>query len=339
LAEDPKTTVEEGDFQAGGAHSQEWQLRHKSLLSGNGVEESATDLREEGDTNGDGVIDENDEDADGDYDGDGAEWADVIDDAVGWADSDNEESSYGTNNWYDWRDTDITKSTSSLNGAITRVEQMASTDQNAQQLLTNYNTSAANLKQTLTTAQSDKSVSSFLALRLAQDQNMIDKSAIVGLDGQTTGDTDEQRWADSHSAHAQKDMEAIKAIQSLPPDQQQAALDKIIQQNPHSPLAREYNGFKNGNLSTYENSQTTLSAQAPQQQASNNTYDSGNSSYWDYMSNYSFNDYWSQNPLSGSGGTFSMAAAGTTTPSSPTAAPTGPTNNATTRPTNTPVLA
>jgi hypothetical protein len=286
----------------------------------------------------DGVAGTGDElDADGDYDGDGgAEWADIIDDAVDWVDSDNEQAEYGTNNWYDWKDIDITKSSSTLNGAVTRVEQMASTDPNAQQLLTNYNTSAANLQQALTTAKSDNSVSSFLSLRLAMDQNMIDKSAIVGLDAQTTGDYEEQRWADCHTRHAQKDMEAIKAIQSLPPDQQQAALDKIIQQNPNSPLAREYAGFKAGNWSTYQNSQTSLSAQAAPQQTSSTTSDYGDSSYWDYMSTYSFSNYWTQNPLSGSSGTFNVASAGTTTTtSSPTVGPTPAT-----RPTNTaPTLA
>jgi len=332
------TIVEEGDFApAGSNHSQEWLLRRKSLNGGAGVEGSVTDYVEEG-LGADGVAGTGDElDADGDYDGDGgAEWADIIDDAVDWADSDTAEADYGTNNWIPWRENDITNPNSVLYGAVQRVQEMAVNDPNANQLLATYSASSANLQQAVAAAKADPSLDNFLALRLAQDQNTTDKANVIMLDAQTTGDYEEQRWAEGKLRHADADKQTVATIMQLPPDQRQAAMDKLAQDNPRSPFVREYNAYKNGDFSQYQNTQTTLTAQAAPQQTSSNTSDYGDSSYWDYMSTYSFSNYWTQNPLSGSSGTFNVASAGTTTTtSSPTVGPTPAT-----RPTNTaPTLA
>lgn len=309
-------------------------MRHKSDNYGAGVEDSSTDLKEEGDTNGDGYVDASDEEQ-SEYgffeNDDDFNWA--VDDAMEWEESDTAEQEYGNNNWIDWKDRNITDQNSALYGAVQRVQDMAVNDPNAKQLLTNYSNSSATLDQAVKTAQADKSLDNFLALRIAQDQNMLDKAAIVKLDGDTVGDSEEQRWAEKQSEHAQADMQALQNIQQLPPEQRQAAFDKLLEGDPNgrhgrwgSPVAREWQAYQSGDFSAYQNTEKTLDAQAAPQQSYNDDWSgwggwgsSACSIYDTPGSSSSSFSYWEQNPLSS---TFYGASSGTSsTAPTPTNAP------------------
>ncbi|HTK84201.1 MAG TPA: hypothetical protein VL625_03865 [Patescibacteria group bacterium] len=148
-------------------------------------------------------------------------------------------------------DQDITDPTSKYNHALKYVQERAKTDPEAQALLDNYNKTTDAVKSAIENARQSQSPDSFLDLEIAELDRSLAKSEIAKYEAAANGHSDEldraHRWHDG----AQATRDQLAKIRELPPDQQQAALEKLAQDNQKSRVAHEWARFKTGDLSKW----------------------------------------------------------------------------------------
>lgn len=153
-------------------------------------------------------------------------------------------------------DQDIFKKGSKLHHAVEFVQRRAGSDPRAQTLLDNYNSATDNFTAALNNAKQDNSAANFMALKIADLDRSIAKSEIVMYEAEAHGESKElenaRKWHDS----AQSMRNRFAEIQKLPPEQQEAAFDKFVQENPHSRIAGEWRRFRAGALDKWERQDT-----------------------------------------------------------------------------------
>ncbi len=169
-------------------------------------------------------------------------------------------------------DQDILNPGSRLHGAVEYVQQQAATDPQAQTLLDGYNNATTAVQSALNDSHQSASVGNFLALQVAELDRTIAKSDISKYNATAHGESkqaeDAQKWHDA----AQSKRDKLAQILALPPDKQREAFDKLVQENPKSRIAREWEKFKADDLSKWDNEDNRhLSAESPDY-ATNNYY-------------------------------------------------------------------
>ncbi len=254
--------VEEGDFApAGAAHSQEWLLRRKSLNAGAGVEDSRTDLVEEGDANGDGII-EPDEDDD-----DGTGLSFLSDDEISTLNdsfSDLSDVGYGrggrgmhlaAQGEYNLQDPNA-----KYHHSLDWLNSQPADDPTAKALRDNLNATADAEKKAIAAAEAPggKTAENFIDLKQAEIARNLAANDIVIAEAKAKGDNAQLAKAeDERKAFlaSKDDMDKIdKQLDGKTPAQQQQVLDAYAAKHPenNNDFMGDWKKFENGRLYQWE---------------------------------------------------------------------------------------